>query len=474
MNSETLQRKLQNLASLARTNGKSVGLLTRVLGRMDDWDLVRLNPVRLAHEEGIPATEMVDLFVLGAKVGLFDFVWNTICPHCGNVAFSCDSFDQVEEDAFFCMICHWSVPNTLDDEVETAFEINPSVKQVEINPFQDMASYCRYYFSPNFFLPPELAQYMEDMKIGYVSIPPDQGRDLTFDGLPGKSYRLISLDKHAVFFVGIKELNGGGPKTIDLDILPDGFSKRRVDLPPGRLTLKLNNLGPKATGALLVYTDLDSFYRVLVNYPAKPLPFLTGKMLLNNQTFRETFRMQNLRPDLKLNIRSLTVLFTDLKGSTELYDTQGDGVAYGLIQQHFKLLTQAVRRNSGAIVKTMGDAIMATFSTPEDGLRAALEMMEAMKGLNKELASEELKLGLKVGLHQGATLAVNTDERLDYFGQTVNIAARVQGLATAGEIRFTESVLPAAESVSVAPEDCCSVRLKGVGQETKVYCLRPA
>ncbi len=474
MNRETFQRKLDTLAAMASNNGRSVSKMRGLLEKRDDWGLIRINPLRVAEEEGIEPSELVDLFILGAKVGLFDFVWNTICPHCGNIAFNCDSFDKIEEDAFFCMICHWNVPNTLDEEVETAFDINPGVKRVQIDPFRDADSYCRYHFSPNFHIPPELAGYMRDMQMGFVSIPADEVRELSFQGVAGKSYRLVSLDKHSVFFVGIKEVNGAAGGQVEVEVLPSGFSKARVDLAPGPVTLKVKNLDLQTTGALLMVTELDAFYRVLVDYPAKPLPFLTGKMLLNNQTFRENFRLHQLRPDLKLNIKSLTVLFTDLRGSTELYDREGDGFAYGLIQRHFKLLTKATRANSGAIVKTMGDAIMATFSRPEDGLRAALAMQDEIGALNRELKEKGFELGLKVGLHEGATLAVNAEDRLDYFGQTVNIAARVQGLAQAGEIWFTEGMLPAAEKVSgpLPLEERCQVKLKGVGAETVVYCLR--
>ncbi|MBL8957485.1 MAG: adenylate/guanylate cyclase domain-containing protein [Myxococcaceae bacterium] len=200
--------------------------------------------------------------------------------------------------------------------------------------------------------------------------------------------------------------------------------------------------------------------------------FVTGKVLLNNQSFRDLFRVQSLAPDLKLNLKSLTLLFTDLKGSTELYDRTGDVSADGIVQEHFRVLAEAVRRHDGAIVKTMGDAIMASFSTSRD----AVAMMNAMEAVNQKVKADGYETGLKVGLHEGSALAVNAESRLDYFGQTVNIAARVQAVASSGEIWVTGAVL-AAEGVAEALRELRLgterkvVSLKGVGAPTPVFRL---
>lgn len=105
--------------------------------------------------------------------------------------------------------------------------------------------------------------------------------------------------------------------------------------------------------------------------------------------------------------------------------------AYHLVRQHFDTLGKVVRNNSGAIVKTIGDAVMATFANPADASRAALDMLNEIEGFNATITDEII---LKIGIHRGPSIVVNLNDRLDYFGQTVNIAARVQGLASAGEI----------------------------------------
>jgi class 3 adenylate cyclase len=156
--------------------------------------------------------------------------------------------------------------------------------------------------------------------------------------------------------------------------------------------------------------------------------------------FRELFRTDALDPDQQFTLESLTVLFTDLKGSTELYERVGDLSAFDLVRRHFDVLEQAVASEGGSIVKTIGDAVMATFTDPAAAMAAALKMREALREFNRRGPSDLL---IKIGVHDGPCLAVMLDERLDYFGQTVNIAARVQGIAEPQAILATAPVLKA-------------------------------
>ena len=112
-------------------------------------------------------------------------------------------------------------------------------------------------------------------------------------------------------------------------------------------------------------------------------PFLTAKRLLTNQTFRDIYRTDTLDVDQRLKITSLTFLFTDLQGSTELYERVGDLVAFDLVRAHFSVLNEIVAAEAGAVVKTIGDAVMATFPTPDRAVAAALRMREAMRELNE-------------------------------------------------------------------------------------------
>jgi class 3 adenylate cyclase len=109
-----------------------------------------------------------------------------------------------------------------------------------------------------------------------------------------------------------------------------------------------------------------------------------------------------------------------------------------LVQQHFELLRETTVRHGGAIVKTIGDAVMAAYPDAAQAVAAALEMRGAIERFNE--SQPERTVSLKIGIHHGAAIAVTLNDELDYFGQTVNIASRVQEMADAAEIWITESV----------------------------------
>jgi class 3 adenylate cyclase len=151
----------------------------------------------------------------------------------------------------------------------------------------------------------------------------------------------------------------------------------------------------------------------------------------------------------------------------------GDMKAFDLVRLHFGYLRECVSRHSGALVKTIGDAVMATFLSAADAVRAALEMRTSINDLNDAHAGE--LVGLKIGIHWGACLAVTLNEHLDYFGQTVNVAARIQALSGAHEIVVTDAVFGEPGVVELTAdlvEEASAVSLKGVDSEIVVHHLR--
>ena len=219
---------------------------------------------------------------------------------------------------------------------------------------------------------------------------------------------------------------------------PTGTTEMR----PGPLRLSVQNRTGKRVlpGIWIAGEELHDFM-------AKRRPFVTAKRLLTNQTFRDIYRTDTLDIDQRLKITSLTFLFTDLKGSTTLYERVGDLAAFDLVRSHFRLLNEIVASEAGAVIKTIGDAVMATFPTPDRGMAAALRMREAMHDLNRQHGNEDLLL--KIGIHEGPCLAVMLNDRQDYFGQTVNIAARVQSLADSRAIFTTSPVVNHAETAAL-------------------------
>ena len=236
---------------------------------------------------------------------------------------------------------------------------------------------------------------------------------------------------------------------------------------PGPLRLSLDNqAGVRVLPSVFIAAD------ALHHLIGKRKPFLTAKRMLTNQTFRDVFKADNLNIDQRLKITSLTFLFTDLKGSTALYERVGDLAAFDLVRAHFHALLEIISSEKGAVVKTIGDAVMATFIRPEHALAAGLRMRAAMDALNAERGTKDLVV--KIGIHEGPCLAVMLNERQDYFGQTVNIAARVQSLSTSQEIHITGPVIDAPAVAAILDKEAITpiqkqAALRGIADKIVVY-----
>jgi class 3 adenylate cyclase len=176
--------------------------------------------------------------------------------------------------------------------------------------------------------------------------------------------------------------------------------------------------------------------------PADDLyPPTYGLELLNVQPFRDLFADETLPPGESVQVKRVAFMFTDLLGSTAMYARAGDPKAYGRVRDHFEVLFQAANRNHGVTVKTIGDAVMASFVTPGDALRMTVDVYRGIAALNRRLGlSGDDVLSIRLGAHVGSCISVTLNERLDYFGATVNIASRVSHLSRGDDVVFTEAM----------------------------------
>jgi class 3 adenylate cyclase len=210
-------------------------------------------------------------------------------------------------------------------------------------------------------------------------------------------------------------------------------------------------------------------------------PPVTGLDLMHIQLFRDFFKDQLLPVHISLNVTRVALIFTDLRGSTAMYAAKGDPQAYSLVRQHFELLAQETTRYGGVIIKTIGDAVMASFLRDLDAARAAVAFQHAIATFNRQnsLDSEDALI-LKVGMHSGPCLSVNLNEVLDYFGTTVNTAARIGSLSKGGDIIVSRALLEedavreAFAAGGFVPRESMRVMLRGLPQEVEVTQLIPA
>ena len=309
---------------------------------------------------------------------------------------------------------------------------------------------------------------VDDFIIDHVELAPGEKAVLSVQ-LPAEFIIVFEPVTHSAQFIDVKGEPTRERQNLSLTYDREHTHNQTMEMRPGPLRLALEN---RTDTRVLpsVFIAGDTLHDLL----HKRRPFLTAKRLLSNQTFRDLYRTDTLDVGQRLKITSLTFLFTDLRGSTELYERVGDLVAFDLVQAHFKVLNEIVAAEAGAVVKTIGDAVMATFPTPDRAIAAALRMRDAMQQLNERHGREDLLI--KIGVHEGPCIAVSMNERQDYFGQTVNIASRVQGLANSQSIFATGAVVDDGKtadlllSKALTPQSQ-NVSLRGIEREVPVYAI---
>ncbi len=410
-----------------------------------DHQLCRINAVDFAKKRGLNPERVIAAFLHAARLGMFEMSWNVLCPSCGGVLGANATLKSVHAEAYHCAFCALSSEPTLDDLVEVTFTASPRLRRIAAHDPDTLPAfeYLRQVFlGSGLDLPDDAEKRVQDFTLDSIELPPGEKAFLSLQ-VPAGSEILFDPVTHTTQFLEIK-----GEPTRERQNLSVIFNDvlaptEPLTLQPGPLRLSFENRSGRRVLPSLLFAD-DRLHGVL----GLRRPFLTAKRLLTNQTFRDLYGTDTLSIEQRLKITSLTFLFTDLKGSTSLYERVGDLVAYDLVRAHFQILNRIVAAEAGAVVKTIGDAVMATFATPDRAVAAAIRMREAMQELGAERQRQD-HLTLKIGIHEGPCLAVVLNDRQDYFGQTVNIASRVQGLADSRAIFATGAVVDNPETSSL-------------------------
>jgi len=461
----------RNLFSVLRQSAdpETANAIEKLVQQAPDRALCRVNVLDFAEKTELDEERVIAAFLHAARLGIFELSWNVLCPGCGGVLDSSTTLKSVDKDEYACAWCAAGYTPTLDEIVEVTFTVNRRVRRIAAHdpdelPFNEY--FRQVFWGSGIDIPDNFEDLIPEIVLESVELPPGEKALLSLQ-LPAEFVIVSDPVTHAAQFLDVK-----GEPTRERQNLTLVLDKLRtpnetVGLRPGPLRLSVeNHTDSRALPALWLAND--KLHELL----AKRKPFLTAKRLLTNQVFRDIYGTNTIDVDQRLKITSLTFLFTDLRGSTELYERVGDLVAFDLVRAHFQVLNEIVATEAGAVVKTIGDAVMATFPTPDRALAAALRMREAMRRLNDGRNGHDLLL--KIGIHEGPCLAVVLNDRQDYFGTTVNIASRVQGLADSRSILATGPVVTHPQASSLLATSGLSPvpqrrALRGIAEELAVY-----
>jgi class 3 adenylate cyclase len=436
VSSTQLRLLLQQLAQMP-VRRDLIGHLQRHLQEATDEEVLRMRPYALAEAWQASPQDTLRLFLYATKVGLLDLRWEMMCPNCRVPKAEYNSLGQLAT-RYHCELCGMDFDADFERYVELRFSVHPAVRQV-----QD-AVYC--IGGPQNTPHIVVQQYLE----------PGEERELVVP-LPAEPLRVRVLRENQT--APLTPAAAVPPRPLALAYTDAGWTPRGLIYAPGTVTLRLSNRTSRVLVAVLERLEWD--------------PYATTAMHVTTmQEFRDLFAAEVLAPGQEIGIQSLTVLFSDLKDSTSLYEAIGDAPAYGRVRRHFTFMIDCITRYQGALVKTIGDAVMAVFARPEASVQAALDIQTRIGAFNSTQGIDP-PLVIKIGLHCGPAIAINANNRLDYFGRTVNMAARVQGESLGGDVVLTADLVrhPAVQEVLQAypAPTPFKAMLKGIAGTATLY-----
>ena len=380
------------------TDGELVALLVDFLENADEFSLSRIRPYELARQWRQSQRPVLEACLCATRAGILDLQWNLICPMCRGGA-AMDSLKEIAATVH-CGGCDIDFTVNFEQSVELTFRPNPSIRTTDVENF------C--------IGGPQVTPHVVAQQL----LAPQASRDVDLALEPGR-YRLRTLK-----VPGWQQLraieDGAGRVTIDAS--SDGWVNEEL-MVATRVQIKLENATADEQLFILERTAWSD-------------DAATAAEVTALQMFRDLFATEALRPGEQISVGTLTVLFTDLKDSTRMYREIGDATAFGRVMNHFDVLKQAITGEDGALVKTIGDAVMAVFRSPAAALRAMLDVQKRLA--NPPDGMRPLKL--KAGMHTGPCIAVTLNDRLDYFGSTVNLAARLEAQSTGNDVVISTAV----------------------------------
>jgi class 3 adenylate cyclase len=391
-----------------------VARLVETVERGDDFVMARLRPYALADAWGVPRRKALELCLQATRAGLFDLRWDLLCPLCRGVKESGSTLEEMKQQAH-CAVCYIDFAANFDRSVELTFRASPTLRRVEER------SFC--------VGGPQLTPHIVAQQL----LAPGDRRGATLPLEAGR-YRLRTLGlAGGQYLIAAPE----GAQEVTLIAAHDGWSDDEVGMA----------LAPTQH----FENDTDAEQLFVLERMAWSDQASTAAEVTALQVFRDLFSSELLRHGERISVGSLTVLFTNLKDSTSFYREIGDAPAFGRVMDHFAVLREAIAEEDGALVKTIGDAVMAVFRRPALALRAILDAQWRLAAPPGSAPA----FYLKAGMHHGPCIAVTMNDRLDYFGSVVNMAARLERLSSGEDVIISEAVRhdPEVEELLSAPQN---------------------
>ncbi|MEG4045126.1 adenylate/guanylate cyclase domain-containing protein [Microcoleus sp. Pol17_C1] len=409
MNIALLKEKLEQLKKRPNSSKGTIDQIENWLTGSHILQRLRINPYYVAGDTVKNVKKITSEFLHGVKAGVFDLHWDIHCPHCNMITEEFKDLADTSEMSF-CPMCDREFKIDLLDRVEVTFSLNKEIEDPQLRPV------C----AP----PPVLQSKLQLVTPLYCT----ESETVTLEEGRYRYCCPLTLAK------GILKVEGEGTEDIQEIKLqqlagPD-FDKQELVVRPGKLKIELTNTEHNLSG-LILHTD---------ELTVEQLPLrLSGMQLLHHPDYKRLFGDQVISERERVKIRAITIMFTDITGSTRMYETLGDTKAYNIVRDHFEIFFESIEKFGGKVIKTIGDAVMASFISNEQAIMAAVGAVARFREYNSTRQQTEW-IQVRIGIHRGTALLVNLNNSIDYFGSTVNKAARIQNLSKSDEVSFSEEI----------------------------------
>jgi hypothetical protein len=364
--------------------------LCQFIATGDDLDVETIRVLPLAKRWEIEAKDLLVACLHATRLGLLKITWEVICPHCRGSRFSAASLGDIPEGSN-CGVCEIDFTTNEAESIEVVFHVHPAIRKIE------KLLYCA--------AEPAKKSHIKIQQI----LKPGQVLEISAalkDGL----YRARSVGSKSECKVEVSRRN----------------STAVVELTSGHL-----QAGAPAKFRFTNSSERDSVF--VLEELWWETTALRPSQVLSLPDFRDLFAEEHLSSNVKLFLGDQAILFSDIVGSTKFYNEVGDAKAFKEVRAHFQEVFEDVRAHHGVVVKTIGDAVMASFPSAHEALAAAVAIQERFDGQR-----DDTRIRLRISVHSGPVIAVHLNTGIDYFGNTVNFAAKIQGCAGAGEIALSE------------------------------------
>jgi Family of unknown function (DUF5939) len=332
VNEQLLDERLAALEQARAWSPRLISKLESHIRTADDLALFRINAFSFAKERHLAENEIIDLFLHATALGLFSMDWSLYCPQCCCVVESFRSLKSLHNH-YHCPFCQVGYDAALDEYIAVAFTVSPHIRKIQFHDPDQLSAWDKFFKTQNTaegLLPDgqPLVNAKAAIARSVTYLPPDETTSIEIEVDEGTVVGSCPLGRAAIM-VSIVGAPASGPQVVPVAYGDKVHVHDVHEMAPGKIVFTLaNKTSERGMFAIAVLPPGFDMGRVPVHF----VPFLNGKRLLTTQAFRDLFRSEVIRAREGIGVKDITLLFTDLKGSTALYDRIGDLNAFALVR----------------------------------------------------------------------------------------------------------------------------------------------